>query len=190
MKRIVALFLAALMLICSGAFAETLDVTAADFTADITKNIDIPLQLVDDAAYRSARADKVERDGETYIVRRGSNLTITLDMARFSTFLCFTQDLYASFDAYLRTSDPYTLLEELINNKIYFGLADTETEMMVFACEVEADSMSKMVDNFSTLSRAPFRQYAVYPSHFHSSALHPVYGDHRRHPKGPAWQGL
>ena len=152
MKRIVALLLAVLMLASSGALAETLDVTAGDFTPDVTKSVRIPLDLADDASFSAAVADKVERKGDTYIVRRGDDLTISLDMSQFSTVLCFTQDLYASFEAYLRTSDPHGFQQELINNGVFFCLADIETEMMVLAYQSEMDSMSSMVVDFSSLS--------------------------------------
>ena len=154
MKRIVALLLVFLMLAGSGVLAETLDVTANDFTADVTKNVSIPLELADDASFSVGVADKVDRKGDTYIVRRGDDLTVSLDMSQFSTVLCFTQDLYASFEAYLRTSDPYGLQQELINNGVFFYLADIETGMMVLAYQSEMDSMSSMVGNFSSLSAA------------------------------------
>ena len=152
MKRIVALLLVVLMLASSGVLAETSDVTAGDFTADVTKNVSIPLDLADEASFSVGKADKVDRKGDTYIVRRGDDLTISLDMSLFSTILCFTQDLYASFEAYLRTSDPHGLQQELIDNKIFFYLADIETGMMVLAYQSEKDSMSSMVDDFSSLS--------------------------------------
>lgn len=142
-----------LMLCCISAYAETLDLNPEDLTLDLSVTHQIDLKLADQSSFANSGADTVVREGTNYIVNNGS-LKMTLDMAKYPSILCFTQDKYASFEAYLAI-DPSMIDEmiaQLIEDQINFYLIDLETSMQVFIYTHEADNVSTMVGNLSTLS--------------------------------------
>ena len=142
-----------LMLCCASAYAETLEVNPEDVTLDLSAAHHADVELADQAAFANAGADTVVRDGTNYIVDTGA-LKLKLNMARYPSVLCFTQDKYASFEAYLAV-DPAKLdelLNWLITDKINFFLLDLETNMEVYIYTHEADNASLMIGNLSTLS--------------------------------------
>ena len=152
MKKCIALAVV-MTLLCSCALAETLDISGKESTLNMNQSRAIQVELTDDAAFAAKNMDAVEREGDIYSVHAG-NVTYHLDVGPFPTFLCFTQDLYASFDAYLRHGSPKELQKMLIDEDIHFFLYDLETELTIYIYSDEADELSALAEDFSSLSPA------------------------------------
>ena len=101
-----------LMLCCVSAYAETLDLNPEDLTLDLSISHDFDLELANLSSFANSGADTVVREGTNYIVSNGS-LKMTLDLAKYPSILCFTQDKYASFEAYLAANP--NAVDELLN---------------------------------------------------------------------------
>ena len=174
MKKILVLAVAMMMLLCSAALAEEeLTINPEDVTVNVDKSLDAPLELtaIDYAAkefgkelaapieldaaesFAAGKADSVIRDGSKYIVSNGT-MKFTLDMTKYSAILCFTQDKMASFESYLRISDPNGLQGWLVENAVNYYLYDTETKMEAYIYMDDQDALTQMVGNFSVLSDA------------------------------------
>ena len=149
MKKLAVLLV--LLTFCSAAMAETLDVSNVDCTVDLTRRLETSIELADTSAYADKKADTVTRNDNVYEVDNG-NLRMTLDLSKYPGFLCFTQDMYASFESYLAVSDPNALVNELIDEKVHFFLYDMETNLQIFIYENEADNLSALVGDFSKMS--------------------------------------
>ena len=154
MKKLL-LLAAALVLCCASAFAETLELNPEDVALDLSAHHSIEIELADDSAFAQDGADTVTREGTSYIVDNGS-LKMALDMGKYPAILCFTQDKYASFEAFLSINPEAvdSLLAQLIEQKINYYLIDLETGMNVYIYARESDNVSTMVANLNTLSEA------------------------------------
>ena len=149
MKKLMVLAVALLM-ICSVALAETPEISQEDFTLDLNQKHMVSLDLIDESAMSIGEADSVIRDGNKYIVNNGT-IEYRLDLEKFPTLLCFTQNKMASFEAYLRVGDPESLLEYLIDEEINFYLVDMETKMQVYIYPHEGDKLSAFTGDLSQL---------------------------------------
>ena len=151
MKKLCLLLIIVLVFFVQAVFAETLSLDGEECTVDMGKTTKIDLKLKAPKALAISQTDVVTREGTAYIVTSGT-LKYSLDMAKFPAILTFTQDIYASFEAYLACDDPNSIQEELIKEQISFFLYDQETGLMVYIYSNGEDKLSRLVDNFSELS--------------------------------------
>ena len=152
MKKLLVVLIV-LMLCCVSAFAETLELNPEDVKLDLSKAHSYEVELEDQETFAKSSADTVVREGYNYIVDNGS-LKMALDLSRYPGILCFTQDKFASFEAYLAIKPEYvdTMLNQLIEDKVNFYLVDRTTNMQVYIYAEEADNVSTMVVDLNTLS--------------------------------------
>ena len=156
MKKFAAMLIAtAMFFACCGAFADdaVLDIKPEDFTLDLSETHMLEVKIGAAASFADANADTVTKEESVTKVIHG-DVTMTLDLAEHPTVLCFTQDIYASFDAYLQSNDPQKLVQWLVDNQISFFLYDMETELQDYLYCQGSDSLSTMVGTLSLLSEA------------------------------------
>lgn len=150
MKKLVVMALA-LLLICAAAAAETLDVKPEDFTLDLSQRHELQVDILDEDSFADG-GFSVAREGSKYIVNDGDT-KYTLDLAENPTFLCFTQDMMASFEAYLRISDPNGLQNMLVSEGVSYFLVDSETNMQVYIYPREGDHLSSFTGDLSKMTK-------------------------------------
>ena len=153
MTRVISLILC-FFLFCSVAMAEASNPSGDDFALDLDKPQELKLSrssptLSQDDSYSVTREDGI------FTVNTG-NITFKLDLTTFPTFFCLTQDIFASFDAYLLYQNPQSVQQWVIDNGIHFDLIDIETEMEIYIYDTsynssKVNSILMIVDNFSKL---------------------------------------
>ena len=148
-KLTIWLMILALALASCAALAEAPTITADDVKMQV-ENIEKYNIQSSISSYASSGADAVSRDGSVYTVT-ADGLTFRLDLSAFPSFLCFTQDKYASFEAYLCMNDPNSVLDYLISENIHFYMYDPETNLEIYIYESEADELSEMVGDLCLL---------------------------------------
>ena len=136
MKKLCLLLIIVLVFFVQAVFAETLSLDGEECTVDMGKTTKIDLKLKDPKALAISQTDVVTREGTAYIVTSGT-LKYSLDMAKFPAILTFTQDIYASFEAYLACDDPNSIQEELIKEQyqsVPYGLTVTYKHTLKASC--------------------------------------------------------
>ena len=145
MKRFFVVLI--VLCLCIGfSYAEGLSLTEIGFSSDLTPVPKSDIQLSDATSYDAEGMDTVNVDNEIYTVV-GSDATYVLDLSQFPSFVTFTQDLYASFRAYLCMEHPYEFQKYLIDNQIHFLIMDAETNMQVYIYLRGLDDLSSFVND-------------------------------------------
>ncbi len=154
MKKIVSLLLAALLCFgCFSALAEDIDLTGVEANAPAAKIAEKPALDLRDAAMAGAATTDVVEVTDAYVSVTANNVTIRFDKQKAGGgFLCLTKDLMASLTDYLRYDDPYAVQDILISNDISMLIMDEFTKGCYYVYFLEADSLSALVGDFSTLS--------------------------------------
>ena len=152
MKRFFVVLI--VLCLCIGfSYAEGLSLTEIGFSSDLTPVPKSDIQLSDATSYDAEGMDTVNVDNEIYTVV-GSDATYVLDLSQFPSFVTFTQDLYASFRAYLCMEHPYEFQKYLIDNQIHFLILDAETNMQVYIYLRGMDDLSSFVNDLALLSES------------------------------------
>ena len=153
MKKITSLLLAALLCLgCFSALAEDIDLTGVEANAPAVKIAEKPALDLHDVAMAAAYTDVVEVT-DAYVSVTANNVTIRFDKQKAGGgFMCLTKDLMASLTDYLRYDDPYAVQDILLSNDINLLVMDEFTKGCYYVYFLEADSLSALVGDFTSLS--------------------------------------
>lgn len=153
MKKIISLLLAALLCLgCFSALAEDIDLTGVEANAPAVKIAEKPALDLHDVAMAAAYTDVVEVT-DAYVSVTANNVTIRFDKQKAGGgFMCLTKDLMASLTDYLRYDDPYAVQDILLSNDINLLVMDEFTKGCYYVYFLEADSLSALVGDFTSLS--------------------------------------
>ncbi len=162
MRKLIAALAITVMLLCGAAFAEeVLDLPETELDFESLSQVHFDFSLSDEVSSLAARRkDIVTRNGDTYIVQSGS-VRYTLDLQQFPYLLCFTQDMSACFDSYVRVMENADeICQLMIDNEVNILLFDTYTFEEVDIIRIDGDSLSAVTGNLAALSETNQRLFA------------------------------
>ena len=153
MKKLLSVLLAlAMLLTCCAAFAETAEEEITFSDADIGVKVEAPagkIEFAEPQAYAVSTSDVVTVSGNMNTVR-ADGLTFMLNAP--SGYIVFTQDYYASINAYMYVSDPDALIKAMIDNNIHLIAYDTFAGVEIDIKALGSDTVSQKVGNLANLS--------------------------------------
>ena len=150
MKKLLIIVIV-MTLCCVFAFAEMPELNPEDMKLDLSEKHSIGAELENSITKAKVCKDTVSREGTSYIVDTGS-LKLKLDMAQFPWFFTFTQDKFASSEAYLKFSTAMdSVLSYLIEQDVHFLLMEKETGLEI-DISTQSDGFSAGIGDLNTLS--------------------------------------
>ena len=168
MKKLLIIVIA-MTLCCVFAFAEMPELNPEDVKLDLSEKHSIGAELENRITKAKVCKDTVSREGTSYIVDTGS-LKMKLDMARFPWFFTFTQDKFASSEAYLTFSSVMdSVLSYLIEQDIHFYLMEMETGLEI-DISTQSDGLSAGIGDLNTLSEKDMK--ALISRYFPGATVH------------------
>lgn len=105
--------------------------------------------------------DKVENKDGVFTVTTQSGVKITLNTAGLS-YYTFTQDFYASLDAYFRLTDEAgeKLMDNMIKENCHFFIRDVYDSFFIEMATLGSDRLSQHVQDLASLSESALQTVA------------------------------
>ena len=162
MKKIISLLLACMLCLgCFSALAEDIDLSGYEIAPLEVKdalNLEIPLL---NATMGSTAHNVTVTDTSVTVIADGVQIVFDIQKAG-GGYMCFTQDILASFASYLRVDDMTAFQELLIDEKIYILIVDewTSDESYIFT-DGEPDPVSALIGDLTSCSASIANQLAI-----------------------------